>query len=83
MGDYRLPHCKIFPSISCSLSETGLVSLKIYDILGKEISYLVNEKQNSGSHVIKFNGEGLPSGIYFYSLETGKFSITKRMILLK
>ena len=70
-------------SITYSLGEPGLVSLKIFDILGKEISSLVNEKQNAGSHVVEFKGEGLPSGIYFYSLESGKFSATKRMILLK
>jgi len=59
------------------------VNLKVFDALGKEIITLVNEKQNTGSYTVNFNGEGLPSGIYFYKLEAGDFSETKRMILLK
>ncbi|MBK7106527.1 MAG: CotH kinase family protein [Ignavibacteriae bacterium] len=59
------------------------VSLKIYDILGREISTLVNEKQNPGNYKIQFNGENLPSGIYFYTINSGNFHQTKKMILLK
>jgi len=44
---------------------------------------LVNEKQNAGSYAVDFNGDGLPSGVYFYKLEAGELSETKRMILLK
>ncbi len=61
----------------------GVVSLKVYDALGKEVAILVNEKQNAGSYSVEFNGEGLPSGIYFYKLEAGDFVETKRMVLLK
>ncbi len=64
-------------------SQTSNVSLKVYSNLGKEIMTLVNEKQNAGSYEVKFNGSNLSSGIYFYKLETGDFSETKRMILLK
>jgi len=42
-----------------------------------------NEKQNAGSYTVDFNGDGLPSGVYFYKLEAGEFTETKRMILLK
>ena len=59
------------------------VSLKVYDALGKEIAALVDEKQNAGSYAVDFNGEGLPSGVYFYRLKAGEFSQTNRMLLLK
>ncbi|MBK8553736.1 MAG: T9SS type A sorting domain-containing protein [Ignavibacteria bacterium] len=45
------------------------VKLVVYNNLGKEIITLVNEKQNAGSYAVDFNGEGLPSGVYFYKLE--------------
>lgn len=59
------------------------VKLVVYNNLGKEILTLVNEKQNAGSYAVDFNGEGSPSGVYFYKLEAGEFIETKRMILLK
>lgn len=74
--------------ISYSIKEKGLVTLKVFDILGKEVSTLVNEEQIAGSYKIKFeshSGEvrNLASGIYFYSLKAGDFVSTKKMILLK
>ncbi len=59
------------------------VKLNIYNALGKEIAVLVNGKQNAGSYEVIFDGSNLPSGIYFYKLETEDFSETRRMILLK
>ena len=60
------------------------VLLKVYDALGKEIATLVNEKQNAGSYTVEFKGEGLPSGVYFYSLFLdGERVDTKKMMLLK
>ncbi len=64
-------------------NQTSDVKLIVYNNLGKEIMTLVNEKQNAGSYTVDFNGEGLPSGVYFYRLEAGELSETKRMILLK
>ncbi len=61
----------------------SFVTLKVYDILGKEIATLVNENQEHGSYKINFDGENLPSGIYFYQLLTNSFMSTKKMILLK
>jgi len=69
--------------IGYSLTGNRYVSLKVYDVLGKEIITLVNEKQNAGSYTVNFNGESFPSGIYFYRLEAGDFAESKRMILLK
>jgi hypothetical protein len=59
------------------------VTLKIFDILGKEIATLVNEKQSPGTYEVNWNGSAYPSGVYFYKLVTGDFTETKKMILLK
>ena len=61
----------------------GFVSLKVFDMLGKEVATLVNEKLNPGTYKFKFDASGLPSGVYFYKLKAGNFVDTKRMILLK
>ncbi len=70
-------------TINFSIKEAGLVTLKVYDVLGREVATLVNEELNSGSHNKSFNASGLSSGIYFYSLKAGKFSETKKLLLLK
>ncbi len=59
------------------------VRLVIYDILGKEISLIVNEKLNAGSFEFVFDASGIPSGVYFYKLTSGAYSNTKKMILIK
>jgi hypothetical protein len=59
------------------------VSLKIYDILGKEITTLVNEQLRPGSYEVMFDGSNLPSGVYFYQLRAGDYIETKKLILLK
>ena len=70
-------------TIKYSIRERGFVSLKIYNVLGKEIKTLVNEEKPSGNYEINFNAENLSSGIYFYKLQAGSFVKTKKMILLK
>lgn len=69
--------------ITYQLRNTNFVRIKVYDELGKEISTLLNTNQNPGSYSIDFNGEKLPSGIYFYKLEAGDFTSTRKMILLR
>ena len=59
------------------------VNLKIYDVLGREIATLVNEKQLPGNYSVKFDANKLKSGIYFYTLRAGNFVATKKMILIK
>ena len=59
------------------------VSLKVYDILGKEVANLVNSDLNAGIYEYTFEGTGLTSGIYFYTLSTGDFKQTKKMLLVK
>ncbi|MEO8400069.1 MAG: T9SS type A sorting domain-containing protein, partial [Ignavibacteriaceae bacterium] len=59
------------------------VQLKVYDILGTEVATLVNEEQKGGEYSVDFNGSGLASGTYFYSLKAGNYSQVRKMILLK
>jgi len=60
-----------------------VVSLRIYDVLGKEISTLINEELKPGTYEIEWNAENIPSGVYFYSLITNEFTQTKKMVVLK
>ncbi|MBS1515145.1 MAG: T9SS type A sorting domain-containing protein [Bacteroidetes bacterium] len=70
--------------INYQLTINSFVTLNVYDINGKLIKELVNEKQSAGSHEVNFSGEGLPSGVYYYSLTADGVTIdTKKAILLK
>jgi hypothetical protein len=69
--------------ISYSIKEEGLVTLKVYDILGKEIATLVNENKPAGNYEVEFNASLLPSGMYIYKIQSGQFSDAKKMILTK
>ena len=60
-----------------------LTSLKVYDVLGKEVATLVNEEKPAGEYEVEFNATNLPSGIYLYTLRAGDFSSTKKMILIR
>jgi len=72
------------PSVDARESnQSQLVTLKVYDMLGNEVSTLVNEVQQAGSYEIEFSADGLTSGIYFYKLQVGEFTDTKKMILLR
>jgi photosystem II stability/assembly factor-like uncharacterized protein len=59
------------------------VQIKVYDILGREIKTLVNENQQMGEHKVEFDGNNLPSGIYFYRITNGNQALTRKMLLLK
>ncbi|RPI73956.1 MAG: T9SS C-terminal target domain-containing protein [Ignavibacteriales bacterium] len=69
--------------IKYTIPVSGRTVLKIYNVLGKEVGTLVNELKEAGSYEIKFNPEELSSGIYFYRLESGEYSKTRKMILLQ
>jgi len=69
--------------INYSILKRDHVQLKIYEVTGKEIAILVDKLQTAGNHHVEFDGAHLPSGIYFYRLKSGKFSETKKMILLR
>lgn len=70
-------------NIKFHIKESRLVTLIIYDILGKEVATLVNEKLQSGVYETTFDGGNLTSGVYFYKLSAGDFSETKKMFYLK
>lgn len=69
--------------INYQIKDKGFVSLKIYDMLGKEIAELVNETQESGEYSVNFNASSLPSGVYIYSLRVNDFVQNHKMTLLK
>ncbi len=75
--------------ISYSIPEAGEVSLKVFDVLGKEITTLVNAEMIAGSYTVNFNtnsvnnGKGLSSGVYFYTLKCGNLVQTKKMMLVR
>jgi hypothetical protein len=59
------------------------VKLVVFDILGREVSVLVNERREAGIHEVEFDGSNLTSGVYFYRFTAGDFVATKRLLLLK
>jgi hypothetical protein len=65
------------------IANAGFVSLKIFDVLGKEIATLVHQEMNTGKYFVQWNAMNVPSGMYFYRLTSGTFSETKKMILMK
>ncbi len=70
-------------SMYYAISSRQLVTLKVYDLLGREVTILVNNEQAPGNYKVTFNGNDLPSGVYFYKLEAGSSSIVRKMLLLK
>lgn len=69
--------------INFSIAKSGLVSLKVFDVLGKEVATLVNDQKVAGSYSIKFDGTDLSSGVYFYKMVTKEFTGVKKMLLIK
>ena len=65
------------------LPKTSMVRLSVCDILGREVSVLVNERKNAGSYEVKFDASGLASGVYFYRLQAGAFVQTRRLLFLR
>jgi hypothetical protein len=70
-------------SLQYAIGSQQFVTLKIYDVLGNEVATLVNEEKTVGIYEINFDASGLSSGIYFYTMRAGKFSESKKMILLR
>jgi hypothetical protein len=69
--------------ISYQLPVVSLVTLKVYNILGQEVKTLVNEVKKVGCYEVEFNGSKLPSGIYFYRIQAGAFTETKKLLLIR
>jgi hypothetical protein len=70
-------------NINFSIPKSGLVNLKVYDIMGREIKELVNSNLQAGNYIVNFEGANLPSGVYMYKITTESFSDSKRMMLVK
>ena len=70
-------------TIKFKLAKDGFVTIKIYDILGNEVTTLINEFRKQGSYQTNFNASSIASGVYFYKLQTGEFVESKKMILIK
>jgi len=69
--------------IKFSVAAPGMVTLKVYNILGKEVASLINEHKEAGNYTYNFNAQNLSSGVYFYTVSTGNFVQTKKMTLLR
>jgi hypothetical protein len=70
-------------TIKFSIANSGVVTLKVFDILGREVATLLNEEKPAGNYEVEFNASELASGIYFYKLQSGNYVETKKMILMK
>jgi hypothetical protein len=70
-------------TIQYSIPEAGIVSLKVFNILGEEINTLVDNYKEVGNYKVSFDGGALSSGIYFYRLTNGNFIQTNKMVLIK
>ncbi len=80
---YSIPTLQPSTLFSSQINSNQNVTLKVYDILGREVTTLVNENKSSGIYEIEFNGSELISGVYFYKLTVGNFSQTKKMFLIR
>jgi hypothetical protein len=69
--------------ITYSLPRSGFVTLKVYDITGREIRTLINQLESPGTNIIEFDGKNLSSGVYFYVLKVNEFREVKKMVLIK
>jgi len=70
-------------TIRFSVPSVQQVSIKIYDLLGKEIAMLMNEQKQTGEYSVQFNGDHVPSGMYFCRMQAGSFVSVKKMLLMK
>ncbi len=70
-------------TINFSLGKTGRTTIKVYDVLGREVAVILDAVSEAGSHAVYFDASSLSGGVYFYTLISGDYSVTKRMILIK
>jgi hypothetical protein len=88
VAEYALNPCHPNPfnpetQITYDIKEAGLVTLKVYNMLGREIATLVNEKKAAGQYSVKFSGRDLPSGVYLCRLDVNGFTALQKLVLLK
>ena len=82
LGNYPNPFNPT-TAINFVIKDGGLVTLKVYNLMGQEVATLVNNTLNTGSHQVMFNGTDLPSGLYLYRLDTNGQSFQQKMLLIK
>jgi hypothetical protein len=70
-------------TISFTIPLRSRVTLKIFDVIGREVATLVSDELTAGNYQRQWNASGFPSGVYFYRLQAGTYTDTKRLILLK
>jgi flagellar assembly factor FliW len=69
--------------IEYSIPKAGLVRLKVYNLLGREVAAIVNQSQAAGKYSVNFNAGLLSSGLYFYKIQVGNYFLIKKMLLMK
>lgn len=70
-------------NIKVNISKRGFISLKVFDVTGRVAAILIDKEMSAGIYNVDFSAMSLPSGVYFYRMETDNFSDTKKMILIK
>ena len=70
-------------NISFNIPKRSQVSLKVFDLLGREVATIVSEEMSAGSYSRTWNAVNMPSGVYFYRLQSGSFNETKKLVLLR
>jgi len=70
-------------TIHYAVAKLGMVKISVFNMLGQKVTELVNENKNTGSYNVVWNAKDMPSGIYFYRLESGNFTDVKKMLLVK
>jgi hypothetical protein len=70
-------------TVQYTVPTKGMVTLMVYDALGKVVATLVSEVHSPGTYAVEWNASGVPSGVYFYQIQTDQYTDTKRMVLVK
>ena len=81
--EFSIPQNHSVSPLSERGDKGGLVTLKVYNVLGREVATLVSDNLSAGIHQVKWNASNLASGVYLYRLKAGTFIANKRMVLLK
>jgi hypothetical protein len=75
--------CNPSTTIRFELPKSSDVRLSVFDMLGREVSVLVNERRGAGVHEVRFDASGLSSGIYFYRLQAGTYVDTRKLLMIR
>jgi hypothetical protein len=70
-------------TISFDVPEESLVTIAVFDVLGREVRTLLHQRKEPGRHYVNFDGTGLASGVYVYSLKAGRFTAVRKMVLME